>query len=153
MVELLPRRQDVVRRALGLGAAGEEHGGRVGVAQGVGHAQALGLLPEEPVRHGHHVVDDGLAELLYVRLRIAVAVHAVVPQGHEVLIAHGPAHLGPKGGELVVDLVQLLLMLRVEAGLRQPCPAAQIRVRALLVGAQLRQGQDLAFEGDLGGGD
>ena len=153
MIELLPRRQDIVRGALGLGVAGEEHGGGVRVAQGVADAQALGLLPIEPVRHGHHVLYDGLPELLHVRLGVAVAAHAVVPQGHEVLVAHGPAHLGPKGGELVVDVVELLLMLRIEACLGQPGLPAHGGVRALLVGPQLCQVQHLSLEGDLGGGD
>ena len=153
MVELLPRRQDIVRRAFGQGVAGEEPRRGVGVAQGIGNAQALRLLPVEPSRHGHHVVHDGLTELLHVRLGIAVALHAVVPQGHVVFIAQGPAHFGPEGGELVVDVVQLLLVLRIEARLGQPRLPPQLRVWALLVGPQLGNGQHLALEWDLGGGD
>ena len=153
MVELFARRQDVVRRALGPGVAGEEHGGGVGVAERIGNAQPLCLLPVEPVRHGDHVLHDGLPELLHVRLGVAVAAHMIIPKGHKVLIAHGPTHLGPKGGELVVDVVQLLLVLPVEGRLGEPRLLAHGGVRALLVGAELRDGQHLALEGDLGGGD
>ena len=95
MIELLPRSQDIVRRAPGFGVAGEEHGGGVAVAQGILGAQPLRLLPIEPVRQGDHISDDGLPEFFHVRLGVAVAAHAVVPQGHVVLIAHVPAHLGP----------------------------------------------------------
>ena len=153
VVELFALGDDIVRRALGPGVAGTEFQGVVGVAQGIGHPDALGLRPENPVGQGHQILAHGGPEALHVLLGVAVALHAVVAQGGVALIAQLAAHLVPQVGQLVINAVQLGLVVLVPLAHRLPGSQTAGVVRVALEGPHLGQGVGLTLKGDLGGGD
>ena len=153
VVELFALGDDIVRRALGPGVAGAEFQGVVGVAQGIGHPDALGLRPENPVSQGHQILAHSGPEALHVLLGVAVALHAVVAQGGVALMAQLAAHLVPQVGQLVINAVQLGLVVLVPLAHRLPGSQTAGVVRVALEGPHLGQGVGLALKGDLGGGD
>ena len=153
MVEAHALGHDVVGAALGRRVARAVEEGGVGKVEGILLAQPLGLGLHHLLRRGHQVLHHRGAELLHVLLGVAVAAHAVVAQLHVVVVAHLPGLAGADLDQLVIEGVQLLPVLQVEAALRLPGGPAAVIVRILLEGGQLGQGVHAALKGDLGGGN
>ena len=136
-VELHALGENVIRRARGAGIAGAEFERVVGKAHRILLAKALGLLAVHLVRHGNEILDDRLAELLDIVLRIAVAAHAVVAERGIALVAELFAHRVAQMHELVVELVEFCLIVLVPLALGFPRGKATLIIRVGLAGREL----------------
>ena len=150
-VELQAVRQDLVRRAEGLGIAAAERQRVVRVAHRVFLAETFRLLAVRQVGQGHDVFDHAGAELLHVLLGVAIAAHAVVAEGRVAFVTQFSAHLVAQMDQFVVVGVQSLLIVFIPLPFRFPGSQTARVVRVVLERGHLGQRVRAALEGDLRG--
>ena len=152
VIELFALGQDVVRAAGRARVAGGKAQRLVRKAERIRLAEPLGLCAADAVRQRDEIFHDGGAELLHVRLAVAVALHAVVAERGVALKAKLFAHLVAQVHEPVIDLVHFRLVFLIPAALGLPGGQALGVVGARLEGGELRKRVGAALEGNLRAG-
>ena len=141
--------QDLIAGPHGTRVAGAEFKRVVGKAHRVLLAQTLCLLAVDLIRHGDEILHHRCAELLHVRLGVAVAAHAVIAQRGVPLVAKLFAHPVAQMDKLVVQSVKRLLVVLVPPALGLPGSQTAGVVRIGFERSQLGEGVGLALKGDL----
>ena len=145
--------EDIVGASRGTGVAGSELQRGVREGEGIVLAEPLRLRALDGIRDGYEILHDGGAELLHVRLGVAVPAHAAVAEGGVALVAHLFAHRVAQMHELVIDRIELLLIVLVPFAVGFPCREAAGVVGVGHEGSELGERVNPALEGDLRGGE
>ena len=153
MVEGPALREDILRRAGGARIARTELQRVVRKAHRVCLPQALCLPLIDFGRDRNEEFDDRGAEFFNILFCVAVSHHAVVAKLRIPVVSELSAHRVAQMHKLVVDLVQTLLVLLVEARFGLPRGKTARIVRVDLERRHLRNGVFVSLEGDLRRGD
>ena len=147
MVHLFRRLEDLLFAKRFRVTAGDDHA--IVIELVIGDPETLRVLGAQTGDHGHHVVQDVLAEDTHLLLVVAEAPHPVIAELDIVFIAHFLRHAVTHVHHAVVDAVELRLMLLQPASKHLVALAAGVAVVVLGVFHQQRTRHGLAAEGEL----
>ena len=153
VIKLLPVGKDVFGVAAGARVAAAERERRIRKAQRIRLSEPLRLLAVDALGDRHKILAHCGAELLHIRLAVAVSAHAVVAERRIPLVTELSSHSIAQVRQLVINAVQLALVRFVPRTLRLPRGETAAVVRVGLERRELRERIHAALKRDLRRGD